>query len=300
MTLTQAAAAPIRTPIRPDVEWWEAGGKRYDTTADLLSKGSFGADGVDATYHFQTAADLRDTRLDKVLGGAAIGATGGAVVGGGMAFLGGVMSFLEQMAFYGSGSAVPVLGLVLGTAAVGAAIGAVAGAQTPVAETHQVSGTVRAERQADGSTKPIFYENGQLDQAVDLAEYAQAQPAPAATVADVPWYQDSAKGAGAGAAAAGLALFGFGIGQIAVVGGGASLGQGLAGGRTWGAVLGGAAGAGAVAGTIAAANLGGMPALAATAAGLTLGGALLGPVVGPRVRATEADAARYGQQWWNS
>lgn len=289
-----------RPLLKPDVESWEVRGKRYATTADLLANGGIGPDGVDATYHFQTAADLRDTRLDKVLGGTAIGAVTGTFVGGGLAFMGGIVNFLEQMAFYGSGASVPVLGLVLGTAAVGAAIGAVAGAQTPVAETHQVSGTVRAERQADGSTKPVFYEGGSLSQPVDLAEYAQAQPAPAATVETVPWWEDSLKGAGAGAASAGLALFGFGIGQFAVVGKGADLGHAAAGGRTWGAVLGGAAGLGAVAGTIAAANLGGVPALAATAAGLTVGGALLGPVVGPRVRATEADAARYGQQWWNS
>lgn len=289
-----------RPLLKPDVESWEVRGKRFATTADLLASGTFGADGVDATYHYQTAADLRDTRLDKVLGGTAVGAATGAVVGGGLAFMGGIVSLLEQMAFYGSSSPVPVLGLVVGTAAVGAAIGAFAGAKTPVSETHQVSGTLRAERQADGSTKPVFYEGGSVTQPVDLAEYAKAQPAPAATVETAPWWKDSLKGAGAGAASAGLALFGFGIGQFAVVAQGANLGQGAAGGRTWGGVLGGAAGLGAVAGTIAAANLGGLPALAATAAGLTLGGALLGPVVGPRIRATEADAARYGQQWWNS
>lgn len=289
-----------RPLLKPDVESWEVRGKRYATTADLLASGSFGADGVAATYHYQTAADLRDTRLDKVLGGTAIGAASGAVVGGGLAFMGGVVSFLEQLAFYGSSGPVPVLGLVLGSVAVGAAIGAVAGANTPVAETHQVTGRLRAERQADGSSRPIFYEGGDLNAPVDLAEYAKAQPAPAATVEAVPWWKDSVKGAGAGAASAGLALFGFGIGQVGVVGKAASLGHGAAGGRTWGAVVGGAAGLGAVAGTIAAANLGGLPALAATAAGLTVGGALLGPVVGPRIRATEADADRYGQQWWNS
>lgn len=303
MTLAQATAPRPTTlpsrPIKPDVESWEAGGQRYASTADLVSRATLTADGLPATYSFQTAADLRDTRLDKVVGGAAVGAAVGAVAGGGIAFMGGVLRLLEQFAFHGSGSAVPVLGLVVGTAAVGAAIGAFAGTQTPVAETHQIHGTVRAEHQADGSTKPVFYQGDDLNRKVDLAAYAQAQAAPAATVADVPWWKDSLVGAGAGAAASGLAIFGFGIGQLGVVAGGAHLGRGLAGGRTWGTALGATAGFGAVAGTIAAGQVAGFPGILATGAGLAVTGALVGPLVGPRVRATEADAARYGSQWWN-
>lgn len=186
--------------IRPETDWWSAGGTRYESTSDLLVGATIPAEGLQASYSFQRDIDKLDTRIDRILGGAAVGAVGGLVLGGGMTLIAGVVSILEQMAFYGS-SSMPVAGLLLVPTIAGAAVGALAGNSEPGDPTQMLGGTIRREVQADGSSKTFFYKGDNLNQKVDLEEYAQAELPTPPKVEDVPLWKDSLMGAGAGAAA---------------------------------------------------------------------------------------------------
>lgn len=279
------------------MDWWEVGGQRYEGTSDLLARASLDAEGRPATYHYQTAADRRAGRADNIAGAAALGVGAGAIGGYGLFFGRSVlMNMLGQSAYL---PILPVLGLVAAGAVAGGAIGAAIGARRPAEADHSVSGTLRADRQPDGTEKPVFDKAKAQDQPVDLAEYAKAEAAPPADVKTAPWWLDSLKGAAAGAAAGGLSIFGFGLGQVGVVGSGAWVGRSASGGRLLGTAAGGAAGLGIVGGTIAAGYGAGVPGLAAAAGAVTVGGALLGPVILPKLREAKAEEARFGKQWWN-
>jgi hypothetical protein len=301
--LTALPAAPA-TPstVRPEGEWWEVGGKRFDSTADLVSKYQAPGQGVDATYHFGANAALspsegRWTRAGATLVGAAIG---GAVVGGGAAVLGAAGEILNALmlgAFSGGG------GLsLLGIAAVGAIGGGVIGfvsSKDAVEDSGvAVSGTLMAQSQADGSTKPVFLPGGQVQETVDLADYAKAAEVKSQEAPPVAPWKDVLKGAAVGAAAPlsiAIPLVGiFAPTYLAVKGFSAADSN-----SARGAVIGGVLGVGATAAGIAAINGFGLAGAAVVAGAGALTGAIIGPRALPRLRQEVLDVEARQGQWWS-
>lgn len=300
VTLPYVAAPSVKTDLRPNVEWWEANGQRFDSTADLVKSLPLPATGVEATYHFRDKATYtaEDARTDTINGAVAGAGVGGLVVGGGAVALN-VMSGILTILTAGFLGGPTFVGIAL-PALVGAAAGAVIGAFSGRSGGKEAfeQGTSISGQLASGATGPTFYVGGQLSNAVDLSSYATAQPIPAASpVPAVPAWKDALKGAGIGAATP-LATW------IPIVGLAAPAFVGYAAGKALhpsGGALGAAVGVGATAGLIAAAN--GMVGLAvfpvASAVG-AVAGAALGPVVLPRIRQEEADDAVTRGQWWRT
>lgn len=299
--LTATSAAPVlKTDIRPNVEWWEVNGQRFDSTADLVKSGSLPASGADATYHFRdkaqfTEADTRQAVVDGAISGAGIGAL---VLGGGALALNVVAGIFTV--FTGGLFGMPAFVGVLAPALVGAAAGAVIGSASAPKMAREAfeQGTVISGKLVPGAAGPTFYVGGQIDSSIDIGSFAKAQPAPAAPpVPDVPKWMDALKGAGLGAATP-LSLWIPLVGMIAPTAVCAAAGRAI---HKGGGSLGAAVGVGVTAGVIAAANSPlGLTAFPIAAGVGAVTGAVLGPVVFPRIRQAEAEDALTQGQWWRA
>lgn len=308
-------AAPPSTPTasRPEVDWWNVGDKRYDSTADLLKGSSVPADGLDATYHFrhETQHSRTDTFWDTtggVLAGAAIGAgvlvAGAAILG----VAGSILNGLMLGAFNGSGG-FSMLGVAGVGAALGGFLGGAAGRSSSTEGFEQgvtVSGKVLNQARPDGSTHSMFYPGGQLQNGVDLDEYAKAPAvATAGSTEAVPRWRDALKGAALGAAVPLSALVPL-AGPFLPMYMLSKAGGALDCNAHRGGVLGGTAGAALTVGVYAGMNLlqGGVAGLPgwAIAAGVVGAAAVAGAVAGPRVlpqlRQEKAAQQVYEGQWW--
>lgn len=284
------------TAIHPEAEWWDVGGKRYDSTSDMLRSYQASADGVDATYHFrhETTYTKHDATWDT-----AAGAMTGAAVGAGAAGLGvaalEILGVVGEIMMLSSRSAsLPVLGPVLVLAGVGAAIGGAAARSSAREDFEQ--GTAVSGKILTNGGRDVFYPGGQLNGGVDLDAYAKsvAPPGSVAVPAEPAW-KDALKGAAAGAtlpASTLIPLAGPFLPTIA----GSHVGSAIDGKR--GGVLGAAAGVAATVGTYTALNTVGLAGFGVLTAASAVAGAALGPKALPRMRQAAADDAVTADQWW--
>lgn len=299
-TLTPVATSGVKTDIRPNVEWWEVNGQHFDSTADMVKNASLPPTGLDATYHFRdkttyTPEDARHDTINGLVGGAGAGALIGGAGALALNLVAGVFTI-----FTGGLFGMPAFVSVGLPALVGAGIGAVIGAvegrkggKEDFEQGSQISGKV-----VPGTAGPTFYVGGHLDNAVDMASFATAQPAAAAPpVAPVAKWKDALKGAAIGAALP-FTVFVPLLGIFIPAAVGARAGAAL---TPRGGMLGAAAGVGITAGSIAAGHTSlGVTGLAIGAGVGAAAGALLGPVVLPRMRQAEAEDGVTRGQWWRS
>ena len=294
--------------LRPLNEQWTVGDDTYDSTAELLGKGGE-ISRADATYTYvsqEAPAPFSKTEKAKNavgagIAGAAVGAVGGAFVGGGLTLLGTAGEILNG--FMGGRMDGVSAALMFGPIAIGGVIGAVAGGimgykGEPIAQGGQVQGVLQNSGQG-----LAFYPQGQVDQKVDLASYQNA-PTPEITQAQAPEskpLKNALLGAGAAVATLPAQFIPFGLFAPPVVGSkiGAAMDKRTALGEGLGLLAGTALTGGAIYTLNHAINGGGgWPIALAAAGGLAVGGALLGDKVITAMNTVEA-RRDYGQQWWN-
>jgi hypothetical protein len=198
-SLPRFAAAPAAATgpaeVRPNVEWWEVGDQRYDSTCDLLAKFKpSGSSSTPALYHWRQETQFgKAEKLAAVKRGALNGAGAGALLGGVLAVGMNVLGFVGTVltgGFFGIFGGVGLLGPIVGGAALGALIGAISGPADAKARFESgtiVEGQLQPEVQADGSRHLEFYVDGQVKDKVDLDSYAKAQPGPLPQGAE-PWW----------------------------------------------------------------------------------------------------------------
>ncbi len=305
-----APAPADDTLFKPPVDWWQTDSQRYGSTGELVDSLTVGSPPVNASYYFREsgAKFTLSSKMADVVAKSAVGAAlcSAALAGG--ALVVNVALLLENMLTYYP----PALqNLSLGTAGlIGAGIGAAAGLgyalfnkgvhnEAPV-PTASISGQVVKSSTPDGD-QVNFYPGGNVNQAVNLSDYANAgDPPPAQEVPGQPWYKDVAKGALYGAAGP-LSIMVPVIGAFIPTAVTSAMGHDVSGGTTAGSVAGAAVGIATTAGTIAAGvNIGGLPGLAVATGVSSMGGATLGPVIFPKIRQAEAEYARWDGQWWRN
>lgn len=194
------AAAPASTStasddVRPNVEWWEVGDRRYESTADLLKTFTPSSNGEPAVYHWRQETSFGwPEKKTAMREGALTGALVGGMLGGALAVGINVLGFAATVLTAGMMGVFGGVGL-LAPIAIGAGLGAVMGAIEGPANAKErfdtgtlVGGQLQSELQPDGSQHLEFYVNGQVNQKVDLNSYATAQPGPIPENGPEPWW----------------------------------------------------------------------------------------------------------------
>lgn len=291
---TKTTHSPQPNNVRPEKHTWDVQGTKVEDTATLLNM-QLPAEGADTRYRFQTQLDQPRTRLGAIVEGAAVGAGLGAALGGTLLLAGAVLSPFIIIA---GGDIDGIVGLAGGALALSTAVGAFSGFGADLeAPEHVIDGKLIHRYDEQGNRSTEFLIGGQLNEKVDVARYANASMPEIADAEEKPVWRDALMGAayGAGSTVVGVT----GLGTLATMAGGAYLADKASGGSSGAAVLGGTLGLALGAGSIAAVNTVGWKAFGAIAAGAGLAGAVLGPLVLPRVRQQEALEAAYEGHWWS-
>lgn len=192
----QTAPAPRATEdVRPNVEWWEVGDQRFDSTADLVKAYVPPKAGVPALYHWRQetsfgAPEKRRAVLDGAKQGALMGGIIGGVFGVGMNILG-VIGTVLTGGMLGVFGGVSLVAPALICAGVGAVIGALEGPSNAKARFDTgtlVDGQLQTEVQPDGTSHLVFYVDDRASEKVDLNAYQNARPGAPSAGGDQPWW----------------------------------------------------------------------------------------------------------------
>lgn len=298
--------------VKPAVDWWEVGGRRYESTAQLVRAMPRLGKSREATYYYRhkNAVDSRERRFNAVAGGVSAGLVG--VAGGALLWaLGSVAAPLLEIAGGLTASAPPSLLLFSGF--FGAVLGLV-GLLAGIMEGGKPSSNEVAGRlHVDGKSLRFIFkgdEAGSKSRVVNLNAYAQARtPSAAPSPAPQTILKGALKGLGMGLAVAAslmipfvqavtIPLMGPGIGM--------DIGRRLSlRGHAVGGLLGGALGLLVPLSFFAALALGGaqnIALMAVWAGGLGLVGAVLGALLNNPIIRADAWAEVYApkSQWWSS
>ena len=160
---------------KADREWWWVDGEKYESTQELLDEVELDQNSKTAHYVYQENSELNKNPWKELPGAVAVGALGGAAVLGGVAVAGKVLGeliFLGRLDFNVS---------LMGAAAVGAAVGGLVATTMPF-EQHRdykefgkvVEGELVESYDQNGNEQVRFHPGGELSEAIDLEEFAQA------------------------------------------------------------------------------------------------------------------------------
>lgn len=298
--------------VKPAVDWWEVGGRRYDSTAQLVRALPRLGKSSEATYYYRhkNAVSSAERRFNAVAVGASAGLIGvaagallwtlGMVVGPFVGLVSGLTASGAPSLLLFSGFFGAVLGLV------GLTAGTLEGGKP---SSNEVTGKLHINGK---SLRFIFKsaEVGSKPRAVNLNAYASARtPRPAPAPVPQTLLKGALKGLGMGLAVAvslmiplvqvvTIPLMGPGIGM--------DMGRRLSlRGHAAGGLLGGALGLLVPLSFFAALALGGaqnIALMAVWAGGLGLIGAVLGVLLNNPLNRNDAWAKTYAPkgQWWNS
>lgn len=298
--------------VKPEVDWWEVGGRRYESTASLVRALPRLGKSREATYYYRhkNAVDSSERRFNTVAGGVSAGLFG--IAGGALLWtLGMVVGPFIGLVSGLTASAAPDLFLISGFfGAVLGFVGLTAGAMeggTPS------SNTVTGKLHVSGKNLRFIFKGddvGSKSRVVNLNAYASARtPSAAPAPAPQSLLKGALKGLGMGLAVAvslmiplvqavTIPLMGPGVGM--------DIGRRLSlRGHAVGGLLGGALGLLVPLSFFAALALGGaqnIALMAVWAGALGLVGAVLGVLLNDPLNRADAWAKVYAPkgQWWNS
>lgn len=298
--------------VKPAVDWWEVGGRRYESTAALVRALPRLGKSREATYYFRhkNAVDSSERRFNAAAGGVAaglFGVAGGALLWALSAAVGPLLGVVSGL----TASQAP--GLLLFSGFFGAVLGFVGLVAGAMEGGKPSSEAVTGRLHVGGKSLRFIFKGNETSskpQAVNLNAYARARtPSSAPTPAPQTFLKGSLKGLGMGIAVAvsmmipfvqavTIPLMGPGIGM--------DVGRRLSlRGHAVGGLLGGALGLLVPLSFFAALALGGaqnIALMAAWAGVLGLAGAVLGALLNNPLNRADAWAKVYAPkgQWWNS
>lgn len=293
---------------KPSVEWWEHRGEKFETTEALVDAMPPNGKRMRVTYHFKEDPGLgrSNATTNQVVGGLAGAAIGAGTIFGGAAVLNALDGLASAFDPYSSGNPLGVSTLVaLGAAAIGAAVGV--GLTRDIDHQRRTQGRVipgTVQKFQDGEqTKTHFYP-GNSNKPVDLEKHAQAETPPTPEKVELAPVTDMLAGGFIGAlglanwplwmiAPVPTAVVGSGIAQSAF---GDEVSAGVLGMTAPIAAFGIPAAAGAVA---AGAGFSTAGIIATGAASLPIAGAIMGGLLGPRIRHNMAEQEVVKDQWWS-
>jgi hypothetical protein len=298
--------------VKPAVDWWEVGGRRYESTAALVRALPRLGKSREATYYYRhkNAVDSSERRFNTVAGGVSAGLFG--IAGGALLWtLGMVVGPFIGLVSGLTASAAPDLFLISGFfGAVLGFVGLVAGAMEGGKPSSEA---VTGRLHVSGKSLRFLFkgdEAGSKPRAVNLNAYASARtPSAAPAPAPQSLLKGALKGLGMGLAVAvslmiplvqvvTIPLMGPGVGM--------DIGRRLSlRGHAVGGLLGGALGLLVPLSFFAALALGGaqnIALMAVWAGALGLVGAVLGVLLNNPLNRADAWAKVYAPkgQWWNS
>ncbi len=298
--------------VKPAVDWWEVGGRRYESTAQLVRALPRLGKSREATYYYRhkNAVDASEHRFNTVAVGVSaglFGVAGGALLWALGAAVGPIMGAVGGLTF----STAP--GLLLFSGFFGAVLGFVGLVAGAMEGGKPSSDAVTGRLHVSGKGLRFIFkgnEVGAKPRVVNLNAYARARtPSSAPAPAPQTFLKGALKGLGMGLAVAvslmiplvqvvTIPLMGPGIGM--------DIGRRLSlRGHAVGGLLGGALGLLVPLSFFAALALGGaqnIALMAVWAGGLGLVGAVLGALLNNPLNRADAWAKVYAPkgQWWNT